>query len=1186
VALQFTNMLNIQRTFHTSAAVLQRPEHPSYPEVDFAKVNAGKYAIIDPIDPTEILYISEKEYLLQIRVHLSQDVPLVVLCRPGEQPVAPHPDADSSNDDSDDSERTSKRSKPASKTTNDTSNEDKPSQNSPLLLGWNSDHSTEEMKKRWVIPRLFPPAGDWYSPDPLARAPDEKSSTKANHPWHSFLSWHVSRLGKWMKSVDGKGGAMVTPTPEAVLSLIEGWGFDLNFRLGGPLEPPKSLANALTTLAKDLTTVLKTRGPKALILKMKNTLFFLDKWVGGMMNDNPFLLGEPVGLSRSGLPRIIPLVIRRRIAAGDVVAIRLMQSILVGYKVFEGPYDQQDLQSVTGGLPPQNQELLEEFRKFCDERFWPMVRNDAKADGRKGLFPPKLVIQKGEAPYIPMRAGPNGRVGLLGAHFDAIAWDRSHVNWPLEWAKHVGDVKTIELFSSVLEKTNAFVTHPETVSKFENFETSAIALLREPAGKVRTIAIVDFWTQRLMKPVHDWMMSVLSCLTTDATFQQEDSLEGYVRYMSTSGGDRHWSIDLKSATDLIPITLYQALFEGVWGKDTTDLWISLLTDRWFRVPDDDIVQPKLRGSVVRYGRGQPMGTLSSWASMALVHHALELFSAWKAGIEPETFFAYRVLGDDNVTGDGRVAVSYLEVTKGLGVPTSPAKTLEGKLFTFASQKFLGKTNLSPLSLKEEIGIKSTSQRLELALRAVRRGWLAEKPTVARFLRLLLRRRDYVKSTLEWNQGRLGARVQAALISAFGMAGRLLKRLGYQASGSIPFLLAVQGRVQALAGDERHLDSKIVSYIKELDLLLATVTARRAITKLRDLIKDLKSSHKRFSVWDTGLDETGLLPRASRIEKKRYTPNLPGKSPYQKCGAGGQSAPPFSMEVMGLHDRAIWLVIWDSFASLWKKVYPDLITDLMKSHRQAGGGTIVSVTFGGETLAGPQVAPERPGGRNRRRKRLGGKGTTEEVVSATRELESDLQALAAVQKVPASQVLQDAAERSDLQRARDSLRLQLIEAEEMGLPVGEEHPLKPSLADLESRLDPLEFCDYVLHVLKDEEEITKPDFDPWRLVDLLFEKIGQIPLLPEFKTLKDLEPDRSPRAVDLLRSWTRSMTAYDEVMRYVPLAPDFLRTTQLGSAVGELSLRDEALLATSPKVVSASRGQRRSSRPGHLPKKRK
>jgi len=107
-----------------------------------------------------------------------------------------------------------------------------------------------------------------------------------------------------------------------------------------------------------------------------------------------------------------------------------------------------------------------------------------------------------------------------------------------------------------------------------------------------------------------------------------------------------------------------------------------------------------------------------------------------------------------------------------------------------------------------------------------------------------------------------------------------------------------------------------------------------------------------------------------------------------------------------------------------------------------------------------------------------------------------------------------------------------------------------------------------------------------LVDLLFEKIGQIPLLPEFKTLKDLEPDRSPRAVDLLRSWTRSMTAYDEVMRYVPLAPDFLRTTQLGSAVGELSLRDEALLATSPKVVSASRGQRRSSRPGHLPKKRK
>lgn len=239
-----------------------------------------------------------------------------------------------------------------------------------------------------------------------------------------------------------------------------------------------------------------------------------------------------------------------------------------------------------------------------------------------------------------------------------------------------------------------------------------------------------------------------------------------------------------------------------------------------------------------------------------------------------------------------------------------------------------------------------------------------------------------------------------------------------------------------------------------------MTARRAVTKLRDLIKGLKVSHKRFSIWDSSLDETGLLPRASRIEKKRYIPNLPkGGFSYQKCGAGGQSAPPFPMEVVGLHDRAIWLVIWDPFASFWKKVYPDLITDLMKNHSRAGRGAIVSVTFPARLLPAPQVTPERLGRRNRRRKRLGGEGLTEEVVSVTRELESNLQALAAVQKVPASQVLEEAAERNDLQKARASLRQQLIEAEEMGLPVGEEHPLKPNLLQLESRLDPLEFCDY-------------------------------------------------------------------------------------------------------------------------------
>lgn len=36
---------------------------------------------------------------------------------------------------------------------------------------------------------------------------------------------------------------------------------------------------------------------------------------------------------------------------------------------------------------------------------------------------------------------------------------------------------------------------------------------------------------------------------------------------------------------------------------------------------------------VRYSVGQPMGALSSWAMLAMVHHAIVQFSAFRAGVK-------------------------------------------------------------------------------------------------------------------------------------------------------------------------------------------------------------------------------------------------------------------------------------------------------------------------------------------------------------------------------------------------------------------------------------------------------------------------------------------------------------------------------------------------------------------------
>jgi len=911
-------MLNQLMFFSTSRTVLQLHTHSLYPKVDWAKVDAGKYAIVDPVEPTAILYVSEKEYLLQIRVHLSQDVPLIVLCRPGDKALDP---------------------KTGSPTT---TSSDIPSSSKNTPPG-----SFYQGRKLYGIPELFPARTDYYAAlrqgvkgdgshkdKFLPKAPStfEPFSKKRlvalrneldrnpQHPWHRFLRWHYSQLSKWSVARDPHGAMVVSPSQDSVMSLIVGWGFDLNFRLGGPTEPPRSLRVSLNQLAQDLVRILKTRGRNALILKMKNTLFFLDKWVGGVMNTDPYALGEPVGLARSGLPRLIPLVIRRRIAAGDEIAIRLMATLLSSYKAFEGDHQQQDLQSVTGGLPHMDTQCLEDFRTFCKDVFWPKVVGQAARDSRcEHLLVPKLAITDGDSPYIPLRGGPNNRVGLLGAPLDSIAWGNAPVNWPLEWCKVVGDELTPPLFSLCSKHAQEFMLSREgyraILSQRPDIEVSSLALLPEPAGKVRTIAIVDYWTQRLMKPVHDWMMSVLALLPGDATFAQEDSLESYVRYCQVEGINKHYSIDLKSATDLIPITLYEVLLEGIWGKEKTEIWISLLTDRWFRVPDDELVRSDLRGSVVRYGRGQPMGALSSWASMALVHHALELFSAQRAGLDPVTFQAYRILGDDNVTGNASVAVQYLQATRLLGVPTSPAKTLEGKLFTFASQKFCDGVNLSPLSLREELGVKTTHQRLELALRAVKRGWINDKPTIARFLRLLLRQTDYVRSLRDWSGGTLGNAAQAALISAFGSVGRTLSVLGLRGSGKVPFLLALQGRVEALAGDQGALDAKTTSWLEDIELYLSLIMTRRVVTILRQRVNALREASIRFSEWRAGMRDCGILPRSYRMRRTRYILNYPERGyPFKSCGYGG-GTPPYSQGVLQHLDRATWPVLECSYAPL-------------------------------------------------------------------------------------------------------------------------------------------------------------------------------------------------------------------------------------------------------------------------------
>ena len=293
---------------------------------------------------------------------------------------------------------------------------------------------------------------------------------------------------------------------------------------------------------------------------------------------------------------------------------------------------------------------------------------------------------------------------------------------------------------------------------YDRFNTGRLFNFAAPGGKLRTVAICDYWTQCAVKGVHDHLFKLLRIIhRNDGTFDQQGTVDRYwARNLKP-----HWSFDLKAATDSIPLSLYiecltpflreeKETYED--ARKRAELWAKLMTDRDFALPSPKKGELGHTGLIqyrtIRYGTGQPMGAYSSWASMALVHHALVQFSSWlsdnqfdvsamadfslpglpQEGLttrESRAFFStYLVLGDDvDISEKATVADNYQLVCKAFGIKIGLHKSLKSNnnFFEFANQRFCENGNISPLSFMEEVqSSTSWNKRVEFARRIASR----------------------------------------------------------------------------------------------------------------------------------------------------------------------------------------------------------------------------------------------------------------------------------------------------------------------------------------------------------------------------------------------------------------------------------------------------------------------------------
>lgn len=238
-----------------------------------------------------------------------------------------------------------------------------------------------------------------------------------------------------------------------------------------------------------------------------------------------------------------------------------------------------------------------------------------------------------------------------------------------------------------------------------------ITSFSDKEGKTRTIAILDYWSQTVLKNLHLYLFKVLRKIPQDCTFDQHSFKE------KIKGWEIFYSVDLKSATDRFPIEIISRVLKGILPPEYVNAWEQIMVGEPFDLPG------KTAAGAVRYQVGNPMGAYSSWASFAVAHHylffqlCLDLDIKWSEA-------KYVLLGDDVLIGDHRLGQAYLSLITKLGMKYSVQKThISPVLCEFAKRWIYKGSDISPFPIS---ALKSCQKKwynlLTLFSEQSRLGW--------------------------------------------------------------------------------------------------------------------------------------------------------------------------------------------------------------------------------------------------------------------------------------------------------------------------------------------------------------------------------------------------------------------------------------------------------------------------------
>lgn len=455
-------------------------------------------------------------------------------------------------------------------------------------------------------------------------------------------------------------------------------------------------------------------------------------------------------LTRSKLPRFIPLEDRRAILAGNAFVIRFWLTLYSIYRIIkvDGTLN---LSTITDPYSGNSDSLSRGFEELKDLS----SRNSSRFD---------LRILKKEYGILALEtASPSYRASWQGYLTDIQDLTLNSLDKPLKILLEEFDQnRLLNIFNFVQQDPVSMSDSYDEFRKDSGTSLGQLSIKEEAAGKVRVFALVDVWTQSCLKPLHELLFNFLKSLPNDGTFDQHKSVLRCTEKVNRTG--QSFGYDLSAATDRLPIHLQVAVLIPLIGERAALAWKSLLTDRIYKLSS-----LKYGEAEVKYSVGQPMGALSSWAMLAVSHHLIVQLAYKKA--RPDEYSGglnfwyenYELLGDDIVIFDQDVAKSYLKLMNQFGVGINLKKSVvsNNASFEFAKVSWLKGQFVTAISWKMFVSQNNNMGRVNILYHLLGRQ---EYKHPIRFVQNLVRMSRSKLGDYKFNL--------LALLSMYGNSGKI------------------------------------------------------------------------------------------------------------------------------------------------------------------------------------------------------------------------------------------------------------------------------------------------------------------------------------------------------------------------------------------------------------------------------